>query len=605
MPAIILPTLNTKSMKKPDRGDVFGMLWATKNLDLTRKPGTIHLASRMGVVFDNDDDGDLDTPVAFIRTNADQTDRWWALTQASGISRTDGLLFKTTGTSATSGWAQDTNPGSGDITPIDAVDNMVIFGEASGYDKLIVARDTDLAKMSNGVWDASWWDTTLAQTALSNTHTHHIYVFLNTLLVPDGNVVHTVDDSDVVVTDRITFPDEYDIRWIHDDGVYVYFGTEHIRGGEGLIFYWDGTSETYNGYYKTGSYLTFAGVTDNRGILHTINANGRLLAFNGSGLDEVARFPFEQKFGNWGVYDTLGNIKINAGIRPNGMGILDDKIVMSVKATISDWQTPENFPAGIWEYDKEVGLYMKYAFNKAASPGFGACSVGRVGALKVYNDYATGQRKQRFIVGAKVYEDHNAQITAILVSDQSSSQQGYFITSRVENGTDFRALWTRLHIAFRKFTGSSHSIIIKYRTDRSSDFAEDTYKDVFTATWSNTTTFAIDDSDGAKLSVGDEVEVIVGKGEGYIAHISSITNTSGDAYTIVVDEAVSVSASDTSKVRIQNWTKLGTIKNQTEEKALMTIIKRSKWIQLKVQLGGTNVSPALEELFLEFNPSRR
>jgi len=39
MSAIVIPTLNEKLLPKPSRGDVFGILLATKNLDLTTKPG--------------------------------------------------------------------------------------------------------------------------------------------------------------------------------------------------------------------------------------------------------------------------------------------------------------------------------------------------------------------------------------------------------------------------------------------------------------------------------------------------------------------------------------------------------------------------------------
>ena len=613
MPAIIIPTLNSKTLKKPDKGDVFGMLWATKNIDLTTKPGSFLLTQRVGEVYSSADDADLEVPVAFIRTNADKTDRFWALGQKDGVDRTDGLLWKSTAIRPQTGWAQDAIAN----TPTDAVDNMVIFGSANSYDNLVVARDTDLAKLNNGTWDASWWDTTLAQTALSNKNTHHIHVFLNTLLVPDGNVVHTIDDSDVVVTNRLEFPDEYNIRWINNDGVYVYFGAEHRRGGKGLVFYWDGTSETYNGYSEVGAYTSLAGIPDENGVMHIVNSNGQLMKDNGVGFSEVAKFPWEGTFRPFSWMETDANLgDINTTIRPNGMAMIDGRISILMRSIPqSDWRAPENLPSGVWEYDKNIGLYMKNALSKYAGSTtheYGTVALYRIGALYKYSDVddlaqTSHPTREEFLAGAEIYTNGNTKIKAIIKSHQSGDNRGYFITSRIENGSDFKALWTRLQMAYRKFSSSSDKIVVKYKTTRDSGASDNDLDDyVFTGTWEGSTKISIDDADGSDLEVGDEVEVIAGVGEGQIFHISTITNTAGDAYDIIIDEAMlDLDALNTCKVRITKWNKLGEVDDQTTESKLMTIIKRSKWIQLKVELRGTNYSPQLEELFIEFNPSRR
>src|SRR3990167_1539059 len=152
---IEIPDRKKKRFYSPNTGEIFGNLWATKNIDLDFNRGKIRLAERLYEVFNNTDDGQLELPVQFIRTDADGTDRWWALGQDSGIgvSANDGFLFKTTNTNPLVGWTQDAIANS----PSTAVVDMEIFGTASGRDRLVVSRPTDLSILINGTWTASWW----------------------------------------------------------------------------------------------------------------------------------------------------------------------------------------------------------------------------------------------------------------------------------------------------------------------------------------------------------------------------------------------------------------------------------------------------------------
>ena len=141
---ISIPPQDTKQFTKPSRGEVYGNLWATKNIDLFSNRGKARLSERMYRVFDDGDDADLEVAVKFLRSNAGGTDRWWALTQGGASATNDGLLFKTTATDPLVGWAQDAST----ATPTDCVDDMEIFGQQDNTDRLIVARSTDLGLLT-------------------------------------------------------------------------------------------------------------------------------------------------------------------------------------------------------------------------------------------------------------------------------------------------------------------------------------------------------------------------------------------------------------------------------------------------------------------------
>ena len=120
-----LPNPQTKQWTGIRKGEFFGDLFLTKNVDLERNTGKVVLGEALSSVFDSDNDGDLTTPVSFVRTAADGTDRWWAL---------GGKLFKTTNTDPEVGWTQDAI-GSSPTAPLY---DMLEF-----IDDLWVAKSTD------------------------------------------------------------------------------------------------------------------------------------------------------------------------------------------------------------------------------------------------------------------------------------------------------------------------------------------------------------------------------------------------------------------------------------------------------------------------------
>jgi len=566
-------------------------------MDFDSNRGKARLSERLYRVYDDGDDADLEVPVKFIRSTGDGTDRWWALVQGGASAIDDGLLFKTTGTDPLTGWTQDAITD----TSTDCVDDIETFGEvtSAGRDRLVVARDTDLAFPVSTWWISDWWTSAsyLNQSALAAANPHPLHKFINLLMVADGNVLHTIDDSFVVANSRITLPKQYQIIWIEDDGFRIYLGTRHSRGGEALVFPWDGTSTTYDTPLSVNDSISLAGRADAEGVMHTINGKGQLMAYNGQDFVEVAALPIaENDLLRWAPDQARGQ-----RIHPNGISLIDGKINILIDGRDSNGNLIENMHSGIWEYDKEVGLYHKYSLGqyKTTNNEWGTSRLIIPGAL-----IETREDKGKILAGAELYIDAGTtKLETIMALVAESNQRGYFITPQIHS-TSIRSFWQRLNLAFKKFENTTDKIIVKYRIEKDKNFiGTNGIANSFTITWSDTDTFTSTGAVLAYAEVGDEIEITTGKGAGACAHISSISEAGG-TYTVNLDETIP-NASGTAYASIQNWIKLGEISDNSLQKTLFKITKRSKWIQFKCELRGGQMSPEFEELGLEFNTSKR
>lgn len=176
---------------------------------------------------------------------------------------------------------------------------------------------------------------------------------------------------------------------------------------------------------------------------------------------------------------------------------------------------------------------------------------------------------------------------------------GYFVTPKMfaDNPTDqFSSITLRF-----KPLDYGEKIVVKYRTQDKLRFPvvpnssnrADNY-----ISWSNATTFTTPASpsdnfyDLSTASVGDEVEIISGGGAGFIAHIASISR-SGFQYTISLDASNPFYvASDTSMIKVDNWTTLETIDGTTFSGSEKTIPvdANGAWVQFKIVMEGVGVT---------------
>ncbi|KKL46073.1 hypothetical protein LCGC14_2349260, partial [marine sediment metagenome] len=339
MPKIILPNEETQLWSGIAKDDELASIFQTMNIDLENVKGKIVLAEKLTEVTDNTALANLSAAIFdFIRTDADNTDRWWAGVQA-------GRLFKSTNTDPEGTWAQDAISG----TPTDAQDDLEVF-----QDKLYVPVADNIDEMDNGTWTANWYSGLTGASALVSTVPHPLKKFLNLLLIGDGQFLNTVDDSEVVVDPRLTLPPEYEIQWIQTDGELAYLGSKHNLKGDGRVYTWNGTDVAETDYFSVDDFNTLAGVVDARGLLVIVNARGQILEFNGSGFDEIQAFPWAYEVGN----DNISNV---AWIQRNGMIPTENGILFLVLGDTSY----ERAPGGIWYLDFLTGnLYQKYSLGQ-------------------------------------------------------------------------------------------------------------------------------------------------------------------------------------------------------------------------------------------------
>lgn len=115
----------------------------------------------------------------------------------------------------------------------------------NGY--LYYVRDTILGRFN---YDATWTDSW--QTGLTSSRWHPCFAFKNYLLVGHGRYVATVDDAGTFTLARLTLPVGYYVRSFFKVGTYVAIlatkGQNITDSEEGFVFFWNGTSETYDDY---------------------------------------------------------------------------------------------------------------------------------------------------------------------------------------------------------------------------------------------------------------------------------------------------------------------------------------------------------------------
>lgn len=174
--------------------------------------------------------------------------------------------------------------------------------------------------------------------------------------------------------------------------------------------------------------------------------------------------------------------------------------------------------------------------------------------------------------------------------------RGYLITIKL-NSSNNEDLYNEIVIKHKPLR-DDEKIIIKYRTVEKVGLpfgSLDKYRSIV-GTWTDTDTFTTT-LDMSNASVGDEVEIVAGKGAGILAHISSLTENAG-TWTVNLDETFPTATNgETMYFYVNNFQKLGEINKESTEGIdylPISLDKNSKFLQLKVELRGVDVT--IEEL---------
>ena len=563
---------NQGQIRQINKGDVFGELWGTYNIDLTSSPGKIKTSRQLysSISEEQMDNQDLLASVVY-----------------------DGFIYNILSGSRFQYIASLRNPRiSGSWT---STEGSLDFGgetDAVVYDgKLLVSTGTNIAMNSNAgtpSFDADWWTNVLSGTALNNGVPHIMDVSnvgQETLFVTDGNLVRyynaTSGHSTVtlgahlvacsIVTDyKATFVGTYS----NSGDARVY----EIYVGEQL----DSVPIARNSYKVDGSAVLSMDVID--GVVYIVTDRGHIQAFNGIAFVTVGSFPFA--FDSVSIDGmTIGNIAAdnrNRGIHPKGMRAYDKSLFININTNnqliddlasnpsddddiFSNVVVNERSASGVWEFDTETrGLNHRYSLKYATNQvGFHRLQTSAP-ILVLDNQYS------RILTGGRCVSTR----TDIFLENPDQVPTSYFISAEI-NSRNVQDAWNNLVLKAEQLR-DGEVIEVKYRTTKNPH-----YPTYVSGAFADANTFNTTE-DLSMVAVGDEIELIDGTYAGKMAHVTEI-NQSSSVYSVTLDRDIAV-AGVSCYARFQNWKKA-----QIEDNGQFTNVglgEATTWVQFKVVMTG-------------------
>lgn len=240
----------------------------------------------------------------------------------------------------------------------------------------------------------------------------------------------------------------------------------------------------------------------------------------------------------------------------------------------------------------------EFAFNVYESVG--AHYTQRMGGIHVIKGLTTARFiGSEVIFGGDVKTATGTTIGSVCMLGMGKNV-GSFVLPKIQ-ASAVTDTFERLVSKFGDLNIPTRKIILKYRTKHRWGLPGRQDFDNGVATWVNSTSFTVNPKtfDMYSVQVGDEIEFLDGAAAGYTAHVASIVEDSATQWTVTIDEAMpDVTASDTSEIFIDNWTKLTTISTTADAAAAAEGLKKiaiggegetknkAKWVQIKGELRG-------------------
>ncbi len=561
-----------------NRGDMFGSIWSSFNIDLTLNISKLR-TNRMLTVARGVDDSTTTyvNGIGLSAAFAIYDGKHWAATTGT-ISRA--------GTPRTAVWSLDTTTDK-PTTCSNRYSDIEIFNEIM----YVSLAGTNLSKNDGGTWGTVAITGGISNVAhMMTSYAKRLYVVADEAKINSMDIAEsfgaTIGTSSNTLD--LTNPSSNTITFLKATSSRVWIGTVNTLGGRGHIYAWDGEQTSVNEAYDLESSGAMAAVVKDD-VLYVVDNDGRLMAFNGGAFIEIDRFPIKQ--GEYLFGPLLDDNE--RWIHPNGITLQDDRILILIDNEYrgSSATSEERVSSGIWEYTPETGLYHKYALSALnATSGtqldYGQNRVSRVGALEAIKSSSTSAADNgALFAGIELFTDDTGKEIHIQIDDLNDTTQkyGYIVTPKIytKSFTSLEDSWQKVFIRHKKLINSSDKIIVKYRV-------EEQDADVATITWVDTDTFTVTAADVTSLAIGDEVEVIQGDGSGKCAHVASFTGTT--TLTVNLDDTFTGVTTNTAKARFQKWIKCGEGTDQTVKFHEFPIGDNDTWVQLKICMQFTNAN---------------
>lgn len=564
----------TKQFSQPNDSTVLGNIGWSLGLDLTSNKGRIRVGDRTFMTYSTADDADFDeAPTKFVSYKNGNTDRIWMI-GASAMWYNSGNADDT--------FTQDATAS----TPtVNTDSDMALFNGAI----YVMASNGDVVKY-NGTW--STVSTAVDASGVFCQFANRLY---GTQL---DSQVFSINTSDVVVEasgtpNGVAYTLQLSSFGVGGSGANtitsmvasstrIWIGTmdrsdsDKTTGRTCNIFEWDGASTQPNNVYKIDSLGIMAMIIKDD-IPYAVDADGRLLKYNGGSFVEVARLPIKPYQYLYNPYGTPDQ----AFMSPHGITIRDGRILILISGYLETTSlVNEKTPSGVWEYDENIGLYHKHAITATtvdATTEYNQNTIFRAGALFHAKQSDDGDTNGDIMIGAVYSADNTFGDTAgVFVTDTESdgTKMGYMVTPWIES-QNIEDTWQKIYAVYGKSKNATSKIVVSYRTD---DFDAE----IVSATWTSTTTFTTTDSDVANYSENEEIEVVQGANGGVIGYISTITENAG-TYTVTLKDAALV-ASGTSLIRFQNFKRIDTATMLNTTYKEFSLGKNSTQIQFRVTM---------------------
>lgn len=548
-------------VRQVNKGDIFGELWLSKNIDLNNSPGKVRVSKKLKKVWEvNETVGGVpDTITGTVRALLVYTDIDSGATRKHYYAVTNNRAFRCSlddDPRDPTKWSLVSGT-SGDFS--DSTDAVV-------FDGLIrISTSTNIARFNgDSSYSETWWTADISGTALTTNKPHTLHVHRGgqeTILVTDANRVRYYNSTAGHTT--LTLATRYVANTLASGVDTIWVGTYSETSDDAYVYEFNIGNTLPNAAYKVnGQAVMSMEVIDN--IPYVITDRGHIQAFNGNGFVTVASFPYAA------TGKTLSGVVpgiytyTSPPVYPKGMRAKDRSLFINFATTgknSTSQPIDERTPAGVWEYNVDTGVLHHRASFSPLTADAGMVRQNEAGPLLVLDSDDV-----QFLAGAGATQDG-------LYADSTETPEGYIVTPEYY-GDSIQQAWDKITAVAHLNSGT---ITVKYRTEKRASLP--VY--INSATWASATTFTTT-GDISLVEPGDEVEVISGYGAGKLAHVVSITGTT--TKTVTIDESIG-SASQSVNVRFQNWTKLPT--EFTSGKYLsIGIGEVTPWIQFKVQLSG-------------------
>lgn len=571
---------NDGKFSQPNKGDIFGNIYRTQNIDLKTAPGKLRVSSRLIVNTKSDDVGisNMGVPLAFVAHTQASTKQYYAACGiGTGATTGSGKILVSASTTPNSAFANDVVANSPTTIHADYSD-MVEWVRCLYVSKWSGAAN-NISKLDSS-WTASWYTGTAGGSFTTAGGPKTMCVGFNgNLYVTDDDLVTYVNTAGTAVlsgTGTIDFLGAYRPIWIRSSSNKLWISLMEFDasfGTKGYIGMWDGTGTALNTLYYIDAPCALSGVVLND-VLYILDAYGILKKFDGGGFKEVARLPVaNQNIEMPGIYNDL---TVSRWVHMRGMDIVDGKINIVVNNFVSTGVYVKDMPSGVWEYDPEIGLYHK------DSPCATTSDYGQQGILTSGAIMGTKRSTATMLVGGAHYtDDVTTSKNAIYYDDiATNTNKRGIVTTPFVNSAQIKDTFKEVGYRFRPIP-SGDKIIGKYRYAKKANLPF-----IASITWTSTTTFTSTDANFAYASDGDEIEVFMGKGASTTAHISGTPVLNTGTYTVTLDDTIGFS-SGTGKVTVDNFKKTGAISEQDISSQELTVGNDATRIQVKTEIRAT------------------